>query len=46
MTDALTVVLAYVLAAALGSYFLVAEFGMDLWPAMAGCFYLLLLVKK
>ena len=45
MTEALGALLAYVLVSALGAYFLAAEFGMEIWSAMAGCFYLLILLK-
>lgn len=45
MTDALGALLAYVLVSFLGAYFLAVEFGMDVLPAMAGCFYLLILLK-
>lgn len=37
--------MAYVLVSALGAYFLAEQFGFQFWPAVAGCFFTLFLVK-
>lgn len=45
MTDALANLMACILLSMLGAYFLAAQFNVEFWPGVAGCFYILVLSR-